>query len=158
MRTHLFLTAVALAAFSLPRTVSAGDVTVDLTISGGTLSPTQNTLDERVSGVGAITAKHGASPGFGGRVSVWLNEHVALEGTGFYAGGSSLEGNAFGAAAAVDATVFAGSGRAVVGVGTRVRFLMSAGLATMARTYDTPLIEDGSLTTGVIGAAPNANY
>jgi hypothetical protein len=152
MRTHLFLTALTLTTLSLAGAAAANDATVDLTISGGNLNPTQNTLDERISGVGSITAKHGSAPGMGGRVSIWINEHFALEGTGFYAGSSSLEGDAFGTTGAVDVAFFYGSGRAVVGVGNRARFLMSAGLATMARNFDTDAIEDGSLTVGVVGA------
>jgi len=127
-------------------------VTVDLTISGGNLRPTQNTLDERVSGVGSITAKQGAASGVGGRLDIWLNEHFALEGTGFYAGASPLEGDVFGATGAVDVSIFYGSGRAVVGIGDRTRLLLSAGIATMARNFDTDAIEDGSITVGVVGA------
>jgi hypothetical protein len=37
-----------------------------------------------------------------GRASIWLNEHFALEGTGFHAGSSPLEGDAFGTTGAVD--------------------------------------------------------
>lgn len=154
MRSHLFLATLAMATLTIPHPAAADDnVHVDLSILGGSLQPTQNSVDQRIPDVGSITLKQNPAGGFGGAVTLWLNDHFALEGTGFYAGASSLEGQAFGFTGAVDASVFYGSGRAVVGVGDRTRLLMSAGIATMARNFDTDLIEDGSLTVGVVGAA-----
>ncbi|MFN8179262.1 MAG: hypothetical protein U0167_15125 [bacterium] len=153
MRTHLFfLATLALASLSFTHPAAANDASVDLTISGGSLQPTQNSVDQRIPGVGSLTAKQGAANGVGGRVSIWLNHHFALEGTGFYVGKSALEAQAFGATGAVDVSLFYGSGRVACGIGDRTRLLLSAGIATMARNFDTPLIEDGSLTVGVVGA------
>ena len=125
---------------------------VDLTVAAGNFSAQRNTLDETLSGLGTVTAKHGSSPAFGGRIDIWFNDHFALQGSGFLAGGSSLEGQAFGVPGSVDASLFYGTGRAVAGIGGRVRLLLSAGFGFRSANYDTPDIEDGSLTVGVVGA------
>ncbi|NNE44071.1 MAG: hypothetical protein HKN12_07665 [Gemmatimonadetes bacterium] len=143
----LFLSAAATDS------VRAEGTPVDLTLSVGGFSSTQNNLDETVAGIGDVTAKFGSSPIIGGRVGIWLNDHLAIEGTGYYAGGSSLEGEAFGVPGSVDASFFYGSGRLVVGLGADNRVMLTGGIGTQKSTYDTTGIEDGSLMVGVLGVS-----
>jgi hypothetical protein len=129
----------------------ADGATVDLTPSFGVFNPTQDNLDEVLPGLGSVTAKHGSGNAFGGRLDVWLNPHFALEGTGYLTTGSSLDGEAFGVPGSVDASFFYGSGRALVGVGTTAKLLLSAGLGFVSSSYDSPGIADGSIMVGVLG-------
>jgi hypothetical protein len=146
------LSFLILAATATCGTARAEGARVDLTASAGAFRPTENNLDENVPGLGSVTAKFGTANMFGGRLDIWFNEHVGVEGTAYHAGGSSLEGQAFGAPGAVDASLTYGTGRLAVGVGETTRLILSAGLGIQSASYDTPDIEDGTLTVGVLGA------
>jgi len=149
VKTTLPLLLLPLFLFAAP--ALADGASVDLTPSVGYFNPTQNNLDEVIPGLGSVTAKHATGNAFGGRIDVWLNEHFALEGTGYMTTGSSLDGQAFGVAGSVDADFFYGTARALVGVGDKARLLLSAGLGFVNSAYDSNGIEDGSIMVGVLG-------
>lgn len=151
IRRILLLPAALIALNALTPSARAEGTAVDFTFSGGVFNPTENNLDEVVPGVGSVTARHGAGNALGARLDIWLNDHFALEGTGTFMTGSSLEGQAFGIPGSVDASFFYGSARGVLGIGQRARLLLSGGVGLANSSYDTHGIEDGSLTVGVLG-------
>jgi hypothetical protein len=60
-----------------------------------------------------------------------------------------MEAQLFGEAGAIGATVFFGTGRAVLGFGSKTRFLLNAGLGFQSSSYD--FIEGGTWMIGVAG-------
>jgi hypothetical protein len=100
-------------------------------------------------GNGSATAQHASSVGFGGRLTFWVNETFALEATGMFTS-TDMEAQLFGETGAIGASVFFGTGRAVVGFGQKTRFLLNAGLGFQSSSYD--FIEGGTWMIGVAGA------
>jgi opacity protein-like surface antigen len=121
------------------------DSRVDIIPSVSLFSPAANAVDEQ----GAV-AKFASVAGFGGRLTIWFNENVGIEGTGHYFG-SSLDGELFGQpVGSIDTKLFYGSAQVVVGLGQAKRFLLHGGIGFQGSNYDT-LIEGGNIMTGVVG-------
>lgn len=74
---------------------------------------------------------------------------VAIELNGLYTA-TEMEAQAFGTSGAIDANLFFGAARGVLGFGSSARFMLSAGLGLQSSSYD--LIEGGTWMIGVIGA------
>ena len=126
-------------------TVSAAETRVDIVPSVAFFNPTANVVDEA-----GITAKFDSALGLGGRLTIWLNDAVALEGTGHFVR-SSLDGQFLGAdAGSIDLSMFYGSAQVVVGLGTEKRLLLHGGLGMQGTNYD-DFIEGGNVLTGVLG-------
>lgn len=125
-------------------TVHAGS-RVDLTPSLAYFNPTGNVVEQD-----GLTAKFAGGLGFGGRVSIWLNENVVLEGSGHY-GRTTLDGQLFGdAAGSLDLALFYGSVQLSLALGAEKRFLLHGGLGLQGTNYD-ELITGGNIMTGVFG-------
>jgi len=98
---------------------------------------------------GSASAQHASSMGFGGRLTFWVNKTFALEATGMFTS-TDMEAQLFGDSGAIGASVFFGTGRAVVGFGSKTRLLLNAGLGFQSSSYD--FIEGGTWMIGVAGA------
>lgn len=125
-------------------TMARADTRVDLTPSIAYINPTQNVVDQD-----EISAKFAGAVGFGGRITIWLNDRVALEGSGHY-GRSSLDADIFGESGSIDLALFYGSAQIAVGLGAERRLQLHAGLGMQGTNYD-ELIEGGNILTGVVG-------
>ena len=117
---------------------------VDMTPSFAFFSHTANVIDEA-----GATAKFAGSLGYGGRISIWLNDSVALEASGHY-GRTSLDGQIAGYPGSIDLALFYGSAQIAVGLGPEKRFLLHGGLGLQGTNYD-EAIEGGNIMTGVFG-------
>ncbi len=134
---------VAMAALTTPTAQAA--TRVDLTPGLAYFNPLANAVDE-----GGATAKFANGLGFGGRISIWLNDSVALEAAGAYFG-SSLDGAIAGeSAGSIDANLFYGSAQIAIGLGPERRLLLHGGFGFQGTTYN-ELIDGGTIATGVIG-------
>jgi hypothetical protein len=136
----------ALALLVLMHSVLAFAGEVDVTPELGYYAPLNNQVDE---GDGAVTATHASALGFGARLTFWVNPNFAIEMNGLYTP-TEMEGQAFGETGSLDASVFFGAARAVVGFGSDARFMLSGGLGFQSSSYD--FIEGGTWMIGVIGA------
>ncbi|MEZ4651755.1 MAG: hypothetical protein R3E97_23755 [Candidatus Eisenbacteria bacterium] len=127
-------------------TVSAAETRVDLVPSVAYFNPTANVVDE-----GGITARFDNAVGLGGRLTIWLNDAIALEGTGHFVR-SSLDAGFLGDGTfgSIDLSLFYGSAQVVVGLGTEKRLLLHGGLGMQGSNYD-EYIEGGNALTGVLG-------
>lgn len=77
---------------------------VDLTPSVAYLNSLTDVVDQD-----GVAARFAGVPGFGGRLSIWLNESVMLEGSAHY-GRTSLDGQIFGEeTGSLDLAIFYGS-------------------------------------------------
>lgn len=123
---------------------------VDLTPSLAYINPTTNVVDQ-----GGVTAKFAGAVGFGGRISIWLNDNVALEASGHY-GRTSLDGEVFGDnIGSLDLALFYGSAQIAVALGAEKRLLLHGGFGMQGTNYD-ELIEGGNILTGVFGLSGSA--
>jgi len=138
--------AIAIAALALAFAVPARSGGIDVTPEVAFYSPQS---DQANIGNGAATAKHANATGFGGRLTFWVNENFAFEATGMFAS-TDMEAQLFGQTGALGASVFFGTGRAVIGIGSTAKFLLSAGLGFQSSSYD--YIEGGTWMIGVVGA------
>ena len=143
-RTTWLVLGLALLAFSSPATAQSG-TRVDLVPSVAFFNPTANVVDE-----GGATAKFTGGAGPGARLSIWLNDNVAIEASGHFMA-SSLDGEIQGLpAGSIDATMFYGSAQIAVALGAQKRFMLHGGLGMQGTNYD-ELIEGGNILTGVLG-------
>jgi len=118
---------------------------VDLTPSVAFFNPTTDVVDE-----GGATARFATGLGPGGRLSIWLNDNVALEASGHFMR-STLDGEIGGmSVGSIDVTMFYGSAQIAVTLGTQQRFLLHGGIGMQGTNYD-DTIEGGNILTGVIG-------
>lgn len=108
-----------------------------------------NSLNDVVEQEG-VTARYAGAPGFGGRLSIWLNETVMLEGSAHY-GRTTLDGQIFGDdAGSVDLAIFYGSAQIGFALGADKRLLLHGGVGVQGTNYD-EFIEGGNIMTGVVG-------
>lgn len=122
-----------------------GQTRVDLTPSVAYLNSLNDVVDQD-----GITAKYAAAPGFGGRLSIWLNETVMLEGSAHY-GRTTLDGQIFGDdAGSVDLAIFYGSAQIGFALGADKRLILHGGVGMQGTNYD-EFIEGGNIMTGVVG-------
>jgi hypothetical protein len=141
-RIHLLtITAISLA---LAAPASAGGI--DVTPEIAYMAPQS---DQANIANGAASAALSSSMGFGGRLTFWANDTFAFEATGMFTS-TELEGQVFGETGAIGASVFFGTGRAVLGFGSKTRFLLSGGLGVRTGSYD--YVEGGTFMIGVVGA------
>ena len=119
---------------------------VDLTPSLAYFNPTADVIDQD-----GVSARFAGAPGFGGRISIWLNESVILEGSAHY-GRSSLDATLFGApdAGSIDLALFYGSAQLAVALGSEKRFTLHGGFGVQGKNYD-EFIEGGNNWTAVLG-------
>ncbi len=126
-------------------TMAQAETRVDLTPSLAFLIPTTNVVDQD-----GATAKFASAMGFGGRLSIWVSESVALEATGSYAK-SSLEGEFLGEdVGSIGTGLFYGSAQVAVGLGASKQFMLHGGFGFQGSNYD-ELIEGGNIMSGVVG-------
>ncbi len=138
------IVAIALLPLLFAVPVRAGEV--DITPEIGYYAPLSDQVD---IDNGTLTAKHATAIGFGGRLTFWANPNFAIELNGMYTA-TEMEAHAFGQTGSIDANVFFGTARAVLGFGKSARFLLSGGLGVQSSSYD--YIEGGTWMIGVIGA------
>jgi hypothetical protein len=143
-----FITALAgLTWGSLEAPSALAESRVDITPSIASFNPAANVLDEQ-----GATAKFTDAIGFGGRLTIWLNENVAIEGAGHFVE-SSLDGEFLGdPAGSIGVSLFYGSGQIVVGVGKEKRLQLHGGFGVQGSNYD-EVIEGGNILTGVLGVS-----
>lgn len=143
-RSLLLIVATTVLACSSPVAAQSG-TRVDLTPSVAFFNPTTDVVDE-----GGATARFAAGLGPGGRLSIWLNDSVALEASGHFVR-STLDGEIGGTSVgSIDLTMVYGSAQIAVALGAQQRFLMHVGVGMQGTSYD-ELIEGGNILTGVIG-------
>lgn len=137
------LTILSLApALAVPAHAGGVDVTPEI----GYYAP----QSDQASIPDVASASHAASMGWGGRLTFWLNDNFALEATGMLTG-TNMQAQLFDQQVGeLGATVFFGTGRAVLGFGSKARFLLNAGLGFQSSSYD--YIEGGTWMIGVVGA------
>ena len=134
--------AILILAGTLPAQVGGVDVTPEVAY--------YNPQSEQANiGNGSASAQHASSMGFGGRLTFWVNETFALEATGMFTS-TDMEAQLFDESGAIGASVFLGTGRAVLGFGSKTRFLLNAGLGFQSSSYD--FVEGGTWMIGVAGA------
>jgi len=143
--------AVVLAATLVP--AASADTQVDITPSLGWYSPTANAIEETV-GPTTVEAKYDGALVYGGRLSIWLNPSVVLEGSGHFAR-SKLAGEAFGVSESVDLTMFYGSAVVGVALGAAKRLMIHGGIGLRGTNFDEG-IEGSNFATGVIGLTGKA--
>lgn len=134
-------------ALALPAHAGAVDVTPEIAV--------YNPLSEQANiARGEGSAQHASSLGFGGRLTFWVNENFALEAAGLFTS-TEMEAQLFGETGALGATVFFGTGRAVVGFGSKTKVLLNAGLGFQSSSYDYIYnaqwdLGDGTLTDTIL--------
>jgi len=106
---------------------------------------------------GNVEARMANALGYGGQLTVWLNSAVALAASGFYVS-TTLDGDAFGVTGSLDASVFMGGARVVLGLGgteTGPSLVnLSAGIVANSTDYG-PAVESGTHAAGVVGVDLN---
>ncbi len=121
------------------------DSRIDLTPSAAFFNPTQNVVDQN-----GTTARFAGAAGWGGRLSIWLNDRVMLEGGAHY-GRSSLDTEFDGSAVgSVDLALFYGSAQIAVALGEEKRLMLHGGIGLQGTNYD-EFVEGGNILTGVFG-------
>jgi hypothetical protein len=141
-RLHLTTMVALILAIATPALAGGVDVTPEIAY--------YDPLSDQASVEGIGSASHAASMGWGGRLTFWLNDNFALEATGMFTS-TDMQAQLFGQQVGeLGATVFFGTGRAVVGFGSKARFLLNAGLGFQSSSYD--YIEGGTWMIGVVGA------
>ena len=153
MKTTILLL-LALLLITTPALANrSGDV--HLHFYAGGFSPQSYVLDETYDGFTFARGKLGEKLGYGGGLTIWLNENLGLAGTGYYVA-TSLDGELLGQQGRLDATVFNVGGRVVLGLGGGQGpsvFNLSAGLVANSTNIDQ--VERDTITAGVIGAELN---
>lgn len=140
-----------LTTLSLPLLVllaAAGaraDTRVDFTLSAAYLNSLNDVIDQD-----GVTARYAAAPGLGGRLSIWLNDRVMVEGGAHY-GRTTLDGQVFGDdSGSIDLAIFYGSAQIGVALGSEKSLILHGGIGLQGTNYD-EYIEGGNIMTGVVG-------
>lgn len=129
----------------LAASVARADTRVDVTPSVAYFDTRTDVVDQE-----GVTARYAGAPAFGGRLSIWLNDRVALEGSAHY-GRTTLDGTLFGeTAGSLDLALFYGSAQIGVALDPARRLILHGGLGVQGTNYD-ELIEGANLMTGVAG-------
>jgi hypothetical protein len=151
------------AAISLVSALSASAQQVRITAFGGVIAPLSNVVEEEDPLIGDFSANHDVGPVFGGRVTVWLTDRVALEGQAAYAlsdgeveqNGEQTDCADVGAPEdCLDASIFLGAAKVMYRLGgpdATVSVHLGGGPAVISRSgnaYDSFAIEDGKTDIG----------
>lgn len=127
---------------------------VHLETYAGLYAPQASVVNELDSNIEATMA---GALGFGAQMTIWLNSSVGLAASGYYVN-SSLDATVFGESGSLDASVFLGGARVVVGIGGSEFgpsiLNLSAGVVANQTDYGKAL-ESNTHAAGVIGAKLN---
>ena len=153
MHSLRFLPVSLAVLAAVPASASNRSGDVHLSTFAGRYTPQNSVVNELG---GNVEARMAEALGYGGQLKIWLNANVALAASGFYVQ-SSLDGQAFGATGTLDASVFLGGGRVVVGMGGgdgASLLNLSAGIVANMTDYGSA-VESATHAAGVIGADLN---
>ncbi len=146
MLTTFFLTLLGVAALSAqPRTGQ-----IDIEPFGGYFKPTASAIVEETT-AGDLESSNTTAIAFGGRMTLWLNGAIGLEGAAMYVP-STLEGEAFSLPQSLSADFFYGTGKIILNFGPSdvLMFHANGGISFFNQSYE--LLGEDSGILGVVGA------